>query len=238
MSTRRLRAATRWACAGTCALALAAIGPLHAQGLPPGRNAVPGVEVAGGLTWSSGTDLGAADAALRANGPGSPPYAVFASRTRLDPAAGIEARVAVGVRRRFTLEARASMSHPTIVTTVSRDVESAAGLTATDRLDAYRFDGSAVVHWPAWRLAGASPFATAGAGYLRVRHEGRLLIENKATYHAGGGVRRTFWSASRGPVSSLALVGDGRLLVVPGGLSVTGRPVRTVTFSALLAAGF
>ncbi len=218
---------------GLCGLLVALAGPLEARV----RAQVPAVEVAGGVMWTDRADLGASDAALRANGPASSSYPVFASRTQLGRATGIEARVAVAVWRRVTVEGRVSMGHPTLVTTVSGDIEGASGLTATDRLDAYRFDGSAVFHWPEWRLAGATPFMTAGAGYLRLRHEGRLLIEDKATYHAGGGVRRTFWSAPRGLVTSLALVGDGRLLVVPGGFAVTGRRVRTVTVSVMLAAG-
>lgn len=238
MTACRPRAASWHVWAWACGLALIAAGPLDAQGRAGARNAVPTVEVAGGVSWSRGADLGTADAVLRANSTISSPYAVFASRTRLDGTVGVEARVAVAVQRRLAIEARGSVSHPAIATTVSGDIEGAPGVTATDRLDAYRFDGSAVYHLPGWRVAGATPFVTAGAGYLRLRHEGRLLIEDKFTYHAGAGVRRTVWDAPRGVITSLALVGDARLLVVPDGLTASGRRVRTVAASVMLAAGF
>jgi hypothetical protein len=200
--------------------------------------ALPGVEVTGGLSWTGGARLGAADATLRTNDPSSTPYPVFASRTRLGHAMPVQAGVAWAMGRRFAVEARASMGHPTLETIVSADIEGAAGVVATDRLDAYRFDGGVAFHWPERRFAGFTPFVTGGAGYLRLRHDGRLLIEDAVTYHAGGGVRRRLWDAPRGVVTSWALIGEGRVHVMPDGISVAAGHVRTVSMSVLVAAGF
>lgn len=219
-----------------CATCVALTSPAHAQGLAGWR--LPSIEASGGATWSSGSDLGGADAALRTNDPSATPYPVFATETRLRPAAHVEARVDVALGRRLAVETRASLGHPTIATMVSADIEGAPDVTATDRVDAYRFDAGLVFHWPGARIAGATPFVTGGAGYLRLRHEGRLLIEDKAVYFAGAGLRRTVWSAPRGFVTSLSVVADGRFTVMPGGLSIVAGSVRTVTLSALLAAGF
>jgi hypothetical protein len=217
-----------------CALAIPAAA--HAQTRPAGI--LPSIEAAAGVTWSRGADLGSADAALRTNDASATPYPVYSTATRLRPAPHVEARVGVRLRRRLAVEGRASLGHPTIATSVSADIEGAPGVTATNRLDAYRFDAGLVFHWPGGRVLGATPFVTGGGGYLRLRHEGRLLIEDKAVYFGGAGLRRTVWSAPGGVVTSVSIVGDGRITMMPGGLSIADGAVRTVTLSALVAAGF
>ncbi len=206
-------------------------------GAAPARAQPPRIDVAVAGAWSSGAALGGPDASLRANG-GAGPYRLFASRTTLEGGSGIEVRMAVALGRRLAIEARGSRGAPELVTSTSADVEGAAAARVRERVEAYGLDGGLVLRWPAWRAAGIEPFVEAGAGYLRLRHEGRLLIDEGVTYHAGAGARRTLWTRPRGVVRTIGVSGDVRFVAAPGGLGLTGRALRRTVVTAGLVAGF
>jgi hypothetical protein len=54
-----------------------------------------------------------------------------------------------------------------------------------------------------------APFVEAGAGYLRLLHDERTLVETGRTYEAGGGIKYAFRAATAG-VKAIGLRIDAR----------------------------
>jgi hypothetical protein len=194
------------------------------------------LEVSAGAGVMGGSALGEQPATLRTAGSGV--FDLFNAETNLAKAALIEGRVGYRLTRRYAIEGRAALSRPELRTTLSGDVENAAGVIAVQRVDRYIFDGGVRVDLEEGRFLHLTPFAAAGAGYVRQLHEGRTLGENGAVYYAGGGVTHAFFTGGRGFVRSAAFRADLRLCVFSSSVSSDDRSRPQGTASAGIALAF
>jgi hypothetical protein len=142
------------------------------------------VEVSGGPTWTGGSDAGSRDALLSRGTPGTP-LTLFATSSRVEPAAGVTARATYFVTSRIAVEALAEYSRPVLQTTISNDFEQASGTEASDRLSSYVFGGSLLYRIGRGRVV---PFVVGGAGYLRQLDEDQIMLVSGSEVHAGGGI--------------------------------------------------
>jgi hypothetical protein len=183
-------------------------------------------ELGAGVSWTGGFDAGGSDALLTRNpATGSSPLALFDTSSRARPAAGIAAIVGFYLTPRFAVEAMADLSRPILRTTISSDFEGATGTTADSRLSSLVFGGSARYDFGESRL---TPFAFAGAGWMRQLDEENVLLATGAELHGGGGVQyrldRHFALRGQAGVSvrekSIAFVDKRRILPqVSGGVA-------------------
>ena len=216
------------------AAALLAASPAAAQSrdrAQPGR-----FEVALGAIWSGRTPLGGANATETAGTGG--PYVLFTTSSELAAAAGAEARVGVRLTRLLQAEATASYSTPELRTRVSADVEQAAPVTATDRLQQITVGGALVLDLP-WRLGSRGvPFVTGGAAYLRQLHEGQTVIESGQAYYVGGGVKYWFLSRPDRRLKAVGLRADIRALARTKAVALDRRTHTVPSVAVSLAVAF
>jgi hypothetical protein len=184
---------------------------------PPGR-----VQVGVGAGWLGGAALGEQPADLR-TASGSP-YRLFESETELASSPSFETRVTVGLSRRFAVEGRLAMSSPELRTVVSSDAETSGSFTLSESTDQYMFDGGVVVRFDELEGMGLSPFASAGAGYLRQLHEGQALVEQGHLFYVGGGFTRGLVSRPAGLIRGVGIRADFRLDVITRELDDDSRP--------------
>lgn len=184
---RRLVAAG--ACAAVCGLSASAA---HAQTAMDGGR----FEVAVGFTWSGSLSFGTVAAAETAPSAG---FTLFSTSTELAAAPGIEASVGVRLTPIFEIEGSSLYGQPRLQTAVSGDFENGAPVTASNSLHQYTVDGAVVANITRWRMGSrATPFALAGAGYLREVYEGGTLAVTGQTYFAGGGIKYLLTSRPHG----------------------------------------
>jgi hypothetical protein len=196
------------------------------------------IELSGGGGLFGGGDLGARDANLRANGTSPQPYRLFATTSTLAAAPIIEGRVAVALTGRLGAEARFGYSQPELRTSVTSDAEGAPALTVVERIDQYAIDGGVVVRIDEWRVAGLTPFLTAGVGYLRQLHTGQTLVEEGHSYHLGGGMRRSLFVRSGRVVSTAGIRADVRVDVLSSSLALDGRQKAHGSITGAFFVGF
>jgi hypothetical protein len=148
----------------------------------------------GGVVWTGGYDIGGSTAELRGNavGASAPPFVLFHAATRVDAAAGVDARIGYTLTRAIALELGASFARPGLTTRVSQDPEAAATALDAERLSEYVVDVGVVWQVPRVRLIRRGrAFVTAGGGYLRQLYDARTLVETGHVLYAGGGLR--YW---------------------------------------------
>jgi len=180
------------------------------------------LDVWGGAGLFTGGGLGSRDASLRANG-SSTPFTLFRSASSLTRAPALEVGLGVLLTRRIGAEARLVYGRPDIRTSVTSDVEGAPAVAVVERIDQYAISGGVVVLIDELRLGGTTPFASAGAGYIRQLHEGRTLVEQGHSFHVGGGVKRWLFVRDRRRLKAAGLRGDARLELVSGGVAFDDR---------------
>lgn len=182
----------------------------------------PRVEASIAGMWSGGAALGARPADETRNQAGGGAFTLFTTTSRVTPARGVEARVAVRLGRRVALEAGGSWARASVSTRVSGDAEQAPDVTAAAGFTEYVVDGAIVLRLPRLAFAGgrAEPFAEAGAGYLRQLYAGRALVETGAVLHAGGGVRVWLRTRPAGWIERVGVRVDGRLVARRGGIDL------------------
>jgi hypothetical protein len=201
----------------TALLLLAAAGPAAAQAR---RASFPRFEVGGGGGAAGAVGLGDRDANLLTNNAAGSPFRLFATATRLRPAAVVEARLGYRATRRLTTEGRLTVGRPQLQVSLSADAENAAPVEAASTLTEYVIEGGA-----AWRLAGDErrrwiPIVSGGAGVARHVYSGRTLAETSVSGYAGAGTLYALGSA-RAPAGSRrsGLRFDVRLQMLDGGIA-------------------
>jgi hypothetical protein len=212
---RARRAAVVYACVCACACALRA-STAEAQSAVDERGRF---EVAAGPTWTGGTSFG-----LRAATETAPAgrFQLFTTSSQLAAAAGIEARVGIRLCHALQAEGSSSYGHPQLRVSLSGDAEHAADATASEAIHQFTFDGAIVWQMERWRIGRrATPFVSAGAGYLRQLHEGGTLVATGQTYHVGGGVKYLLVSRDA-KLKGLGVRADVRALVRAKGVAVDG----------------
>ena len=176
------------------------------------------IEMSAGAAWLGGQAFGSADANETTSA--NAPFRLFSTSSELGSAAGFDARVGVRVAGTVVVEADASYARPELRITTSSDVESAAGLSAVERLQQYMIGGGATWYLPtASRVA---PFVTAGGGYLRQLHDRALLVQTGRYYRFGGGVVYLLSSQSAGTLKATGIRVDLRATVFKDGVALDG----------------
>ncbi len=180
---------TAGACAAVCGLSASAA---HAQTAMDGGR----FEIAVGVAWTGSLSLGSVAATETSPSAG---FTLFSTSTELAAAPGVEARVGVRLTPVLEVEGSSSYAQPRLQTAVSGDFENGAPVTASDALHQFTVDGAVVANITRWRIGSrATPFALAGAGYLRQLHEGGTLAVTGQTYFAGGGIKYLLASRPHG----------------------------------------
>ena len=171
---------------------------------PAGR-----LQVGVGVGWIGGAALGEQPANLRTASGG--PYRLFESETDLASSGSFEARVGILVSRRYGVEGRVAISKPELHSVITSDAEATGSFTAAETVDHYVFDGGVVVRLPELEGMGLTPFASAGAGYVRQLHEEQALVETGHLFYVGGGFTRPLFSRSQGLIRAMSVRADLRL---------------------------
>jgi hypothetical protein len=188
------------------------------------------LELSGGAGIFGGAALGSRDADQRSPTAGQP-FRLFTTTSRMAQAPVFDVRVGAALSPRYAVEGHLGFGWPELHTELSSDAESAPPITAVERVDQYVIDGGVLIHFAGW-AAGARPFLTAGGGYLRQLHEGRVVVEGGQVFYAGGGLKYGLTSRREGPVRAVGVRGDARLNVLSGGIQVDDRVRRHVAVSA------
>lgn len=165
------------------------------------------VQIGVGFGWLGGAAFGEQPADLRAASGG--PYRLFDSESNLGSTGSFEARVGIGLSRRFGVEGRFAFSKPELQTLVSSDAETTGSLTIAESIDHYVFDGGVVVRFAEWDRV--TPFASAGGGYVRQLHEGQALVETGHLFYVGGGLTFPLVSRPQGFIRAASIRTDLRL---------------------------
>lgn len=226
MTWRRL---WRGACVPGVGLAMSLVGAV-----PAGAQArEPRLQVSIGGLWEGGSAFGSQPATETRNQVGGDRYSLFETRTVVEAAGGLEARLTYWVTRAVGAEIGGAWSTPRLVTHVTGDAEGAPDLAATIDVAQYVIDGAAVVRVRRLAMAGGrvEPFLTAGVGYLRQVYDGNGLIETGTTYHAGGGALIWFQPVGRSWLKRLGARADARWTRHNGGIAFGQNGHRT--FGAL-----
>lgn len=202
------------ACACVCACTLRA-STAQAQSVEErGR-----FEFAAGPTWTGGTSFGRRAASEAAP---SGRFQLFTTSTGLAAAGGVEARIGFRLFRALRAEGSSSYGRPQLRISISGDAEHAADATVAESIHQFTFDAAIVWQMTRWRIGRrATPFVSAGAGYLRQLHEGSALVATGETYHVGGGVKYLVMSRDA-KLKGIGLRGDARALVRANGVGVDG----------------
>ena len=98
-------------------------------------------------------------------------------------------------------------------TVVSSDAESSGSFTISESIDQYIVEGGLVIRLDELQTMGVLPFASAGAGYVRLLHEGDGLVEDGQIFYFGGGFTRPLFSRPQGFVRAASVRADLRLNV-------------------------
>lgn len=192
-------------------------------------------EVAPGLIWFAGTDLGSSAATLER--PGGGEFELFKTSTSLEGAIGAAIGVSLQVTRKLAIEAAFSYARPGIATRVTADAEDAPPVTATAGLQQYLVEGSA--RWYLARSIGRfRPFIRAGGGYLRQLDDDAAHVETGRTIHAGAGLDRVFVDRAQGRINRIGARFEGRLIGRSGGFDVDDKVRAGFAAGAALFLGF
>ncbi len=165
-----------------------------------------------GVRWTGETTIGSMDATETT--PAGGRFQLFSTSTTLAPAAGLDVGTGVRLARSIEAELSSSYSKPELRTRVSADAEGASGLTATELVKQVTVEGSLTIHLTRLGIGRATPFVSAGGGFLRFLHAGNTLAENGRVYHAGAGLHYWMRRSARG---GLGIRLDGRAMWRSGG---------------------
>jgi hypothetical protein len=176
------------------------------------------IEVSAGAAWMGGQAFGSADA--NETTPTNSAFRLFSTSSELGSAPAFDARVGVRVAGTLVVEADASYARPELRITTSNDVESAAGVTAVERLQQFTIGGGATWYAPTSRRV--APFVSGGGGYLRQLHDRALLVQTGRYYQFGGGAVYLFASRPDQRMKATGIRLDVRAIVFKDGVAFDG----------------
>jgi hypothetical protein len=180
---------TRATMATTIAIAwLGLAAPAAAQSASPAA-----IEIAVGPFYTNRSPLASGNA--KETTPSGDAFSLFTTSTTLSAMTAGELQVGVYLTRHLEVFGAGTFGTRRLRIEVANDKESAAAVTASERLQQFTFTGGAIWLLSESRLA---PFVTAQVGQLRELHEDKTLVETGLVYMAGGGVNMLL--ADRGSV--------------------------------------
>ena len=153
------------------------------------------IELGAAVVWSGGFDQGSVSAEETRNSTTDlSPFVLFTTDSRTEAATGALGRVGVYLSRAFSVEGGVEYSRPRMSIRLANDAESAADVTATEKLTRIIIDGSGVFHLTGLSFNGGRdvPFLRGGWGYVRELHEKNEVIDTGSELHAGGGLNLWF----------------------------------------------
>ena len=180
-------------------------------------DAQPRLDVSGGVRWSGAVRFGSVSANETAAGGTARP--LFSTSTALDASVGTT--VGVGVRLSRQLRATTSVSYSAthLSTAITGDTEGAAGLTAKEDVKQFVFDAGLQTRLSRWERPWASPFVSAGVGYLRQLNAGRTLVQSGQTAYIGAGLYYVEASRRLGRIRATGVRGEVRAVGLRGGVA-------------------
>jgi opacity protein-like surface antigen len=196
--------------------------PASAQGAAPNPSRPASrFEVAVGAIWTGSGNFGTVSATETVSS--GPRFVLFSTRTQLDSAAGLEARVGFHLTRIFEMDAVASYSVPQLSTTISSDAENASPATQAVGVKQFAIGGAVVAHLTRFRIgANAVPFVEGGIAYLRQVYDAPSPAASGAMYDAGGGVKYTFRRSPGRRISAAGVRADVRAVARRRGVAPDG----------------
>jgi hypothetical protein len=202
----------RTICAIAGLLSIAAPAPVQAQGV------APRIEVVVGPRWTAGLNLASGDAnELTSSGS---EFRLFTASTTLARATSFDARFSVRVTERLRGLVSGTYGKPTLRISINNDIENAAAITATERLQQYAVRGGA-----SWLLVAGSrfaPFVVGEVGYLRELHDEQTLVQTGRVIEIGGGATYPLVSNARGPFGQVGARVDVRAVLRSKGAALDG----------------
>jgi hypothetical protein len=217
---------TLYGIAAMCSIAT----PAFAQA----RHPAPRMEIVVGPRWTAGSSLSSGDAnELTSSGS---EFRLFAASTTLARATSFDARFAMRVTPRLRALVSGSYGKPMLRISVSDDVENAAAITATERLQQYALRGGA-----SWLLMIGSrfaPFVVGEVGYLRELHDQHTLVQTGRVVELGGGATYPLLSNARGPFDQVGARIDMRAVLRSKGAALDGRVYAAPAVGVGLYLGF
>jgi hypothetical protein len=202
------------ACAAVVGLGVAA-GEAAAQSAAVGAGRI---EVSAGIAWLGSQAYGSSDANETTST--SSAFRLFSTTSELGTVPAFDARVGVRMAGTLVVEADASYGRPELRITTSSDVESAAAVTAGERIQQFMIGGGATWYVP--RSSRLTPFVTGGLGYLRQLHDRALLVQTGRYYQFGGGALYLFAARSDKWIKSTGVRADLRAVVLEDGVALDG----------------
>ena len=132
--------------------------------------------------------------------------------------------MAVRLLRSLEAEVQGSYAAPQLTVALSGDSESAANVTAVEKIQQFTIGGGAVWYVPTRALGSRFvPFVAGGLGQLRQMHQDRVLLETGRYFQVGGGVKGFFLSRPRGFVNGVGARVEVRALVRRDGVAFDDR---------------
>jgi opacity protein-like surface antigen len=193
------------------------------------------VEVGGGVRWAGRVAFAEVDA--NETSFGGVPRTVFKSNSDLEAAPNVEARFAVQLTSILQAESSMAFGRTHLTTRLTADDE-AANATATESVTQYLIEGGVVVRLARWRGGRASPFASAGIGYLRQLHDRQTFVETGQSSYAGGGVHVLLKGPYARRLKGAGLRAEVRATVLKDGLTLDADTHLVPTFSAAMFVRF
>jgi hypothetical protein len=197
------------------------------------------VTVSAGGAFAASYPVGDTTANLRRNSAGTPPpFPLLRAESRIEATWAADLRIGVALTRALELEAGGSYATPQLAVTISQDDELGESAFASERIEQYAVDFSAVYLIPNLTVASrVRPYVIGGGGYLRQLHEGRFKVETGSTLHVGGGLRY-WWRGGRATQRSLGARAEVRYVRRSGGIDFEEQARSFARVSLLGFAGF
>jgi len=190
--------------------------------------------IAVGGRWSGPSPLGSSAATYTT--PGGDTVTLFSTETELSAAPSVEGRVGVRLTQHLRAEGLVAIGFSRLTTRVTGDLEGADDLDVSESVHQLTLGGALVAEIGAWQFGRATPFITGGGGYLRQLHEGRPVVEEGETYHAGGGLNILLRAGTgfTGRQNATGIRFDARVDFRRGGVSFDDEMDRSFSAGALL----
>jgi hypothetical protein len=149
--------------------------------------------------------------------PSGEPLTIFTTRTRLVPGVGVGASFGLRVGSNLSIEGAGRWRRAEWRTRIAEDVDGAAVVTLTTRIDRLGADGA--VLWTARRSGPAEFFLRTGAGWTRQFISDGAYVVDGSVAHIGAGVK--YWTRTRpGGAGRVGVRVEGFLAVRLRGLTV------------------